>query len=549
MIAHAVEMVASSSTTWLRADLAREIAARLPAEVAASAADVVRVVDELAERASEHCVELHPRPRRAGARRHDGRPVTEHVVDRRLTTPALLEQEAGLLRWARANVGLRPPSASDDEPQVIAARDVAGCRRLVLVVGPAGAGKTTMLAGSVAELRDQQRAVMGLAPSGKAADGLARETGSTATTVAKLLHEYGRVNGPQPEWRLPPATTLILDEAGMASTDDLARLVALADRHDWRLVCVGDPAQLPAVGRGGIFAHWCAILPAHHLEKVRRFAEAWQAEASLVLRQGDPAAAALYARHRRLRTVHPALIADRVARQYERHAEGGGTVAITTASTGTARAINLEIQRRRHPRQLGPSVTLADGTSAFVGDRVATRRNDAGLVATGGTTVRNRQTWTVTAIGDDGSLTLADGERGSVQLPSKYVARHVELGWAVTGYGNQGTTVDHGICVIEPASTRAGIYVAMTRGRSRNVAWIVDRNGTDDAEVSFAGAIARPPNAGTAHAMRDRLYRAAGVAPPTQTVPTMTDEDPARRMAERLNRLPAPARRPPGLSR
>ena len=109
----------------------------------------------------------------------------------------------------------------------------------------------------------------------------------------------------------------------------------------------------------------------------------------------------------------------------------------------------------------------------------------------------------MTAIGDDGSLAVADAERGSVRLPAEYVARHVELGWAVTGYGNQGTTVDHGICVIEPASTRAGIYVAMTRGRGRNVAWIVDRTGSADAEVSFAAAIARPPNAGTAHAVRD----------------------------------------------
>ena len=161
--------------------------------------------------------------------------------------------------------------------------------------------------------------------------------------------------------------------------------------------------------------------------------------------------------------------------------------------------------------------------------------------------MRNRQTWTVTAVEADGALTVADGERGSVCLPATYVGRHVELGWAVTGYGNQGTTVDHGICVIEPASTRAGIYVAMTRGRGRNVALIVDRTGSADAEVCFAAAIARPPNAGTAHAVRDRLYRAAGVAPPEPVLPALTDDDAARRMAEHLSRLPV--RRPPGLSR
>lgn len=293
-----------------------------------------------------------------------------------------------------------------------------------------------------------------------------------------------------------------------------------------------------------MFAHWCESFPAHHLEEVRRFHDAWQGEVSLLLRQGDPAAAAHYAEHGWLRGVHPALLSDRVARQYEQLAGGGATVAITTASTGTARGINVEIQRRRNPRRQGTSVALTDGTEVFVGDRVATRRNDTSLITSSGTAVRNRHTWTVAGIGDDGSLTVEDPHRGEAHLPADYVASHVELGWAVTGYGNQGVTVDHGICVVEPASTRAGIYVAMTRGRGRNVAWVLDRTGLEDAEEVFATAIARPPNAGTAHAVREQLYRAAGASPSAVATPAETlSEDPARRMAERLKQLPK--HRPP----
>ncbi len=161
-----------------------------------------------------------------------------------------------------------------------------------------------------------------------------------------------------------------------------------------------------------------------------------------------------------------------MARQFERLAARGESVVITTASAGTARAINVEIQRRRNLRRDGARVALADGTSAFVGDRVATRRNVA-LVTDIGAPVRNRQTWTVTEVGHGGSLLLHDPSRGSVHLPAAYVARHVELGWAVTGYGTQGMTCDHAMAVIEPSSTRAGVYVAMTRGRERNMAWIV----------------------------------------------------------------------------
>lgn len=163
----------------------------------------------------------------------------------------------------------------------------------------------------------------------------------------------------------------------MASTEDLDALVGLVERYRWRLVCVGDPAQLPAVGRGGMFALWCERLAPHRLEEVRRFADDWQATASLALRRGKPAAAQAYATHHRLQSVHPALVADRVSRQFERLSARGATVAITTASAGTARAVNLAIQHRRNPRRVGDWAELADGTGAFVGDRVATRRNVA----------------------------------------------------------------------------------------------------------------------------------------------------------------------------
>jgi ATP-dependent exoDNAse (exonuclease V) alpha subunit len=358
-------------------------------------------------------------------------------------------------------------------------------------------GQDHALAAAVDRLRAQDRPVLGAAPSGKAADVLARQAGCPALTLAKLLADTRR--------HPPPGTTVVLDESGMASTEDLGRLVALAQAKCWRLVCVGDPAQLPAVGCGGMFAHWCETLPAHHLEEIRRFAHPWEADASLALRAGDPQAATAYAEAGRLRTVHPATLADQVARQHHRLTDRGRTVAITTASAGVARAINVEIQHRRNPTRSGRNVALADGTVAFVGDRVASRRNDPTLLTTTGAEVRNRHTWTVTAVHGNGDLTVAEADRGAVHLPAGYVARHVELGWATTGYGNQGIAVEAGIAVIEPSATRAGIYVAMTRGRLGNFAWIPDPTGRGDPAQVLAQAIARPPNASTAHATRERM--------------------------------------------
>src|SRR5205085_8052108 len=137
-----------------------------------------------------------------------------------------------------------------------------------------------------------------------------------------------------------PGTTLLLDEAGMIATDDLERVVDLVEDNSWRLACVGDPHQLPAVGRGGVFADWCNRLHANRLDEVRRFSEKWEAEASLALRAGDARAAEVYAKRRRLYAAHPALVAAKVARQHAAVVAKGNTVAITTGSQAMAREIN-----------------------------------------------------------------------------------------------------------------------------------------------------------------------------------------------------------------
>jgi len=546
VIATTLEQVTAQGWSWIEADLAREIAAQLPPGSVGDARELLALVDDLAVEAAGRCVELHP-PAEAGVPlRRDGRPITEHVTSRALTTEAVLAQEARLLSWADTAVDPARDVDTSDRQRAVADA-IAGFGRLVLVVGPAGAGKTTAVAAGVEQLRRHGRNVVGLAPSGKAADVLAEATGAPSATLAKLLHadRTGR--------QLPPqGTTLILDEAGMASTEDLDHLVALCARWDWRLVAVGDPEQLPSVTRGGMFAHWTDTLPAHRLEHIHRFDEPWQAEASVALRRGDPAAAVTYAEHERVRSVHPAVVAQQVARTHAAVTARGETLAVTTSSQAMARAINEEIQwlarsgkSQGHTDRL--TVRLADGTEAGVGDQVATRRN-VPLETDRGVTVRNRHTWTVTSIAPEGSVRVSDPDRGSVTLPAGYVAEAMELGWAVTGYGNQGITADHAICVIEPGSSRAGIYVGLTRGRGHNSAVIVDPTGTADPTDALARAIARPANATTAHALRERLYLERGLEPPERHAaaerrvePGLIGDDLVRARLEALQRT-APSR-------
>ena len=402
----------------------------------------------------------------------------------RYTSEAVLAQEESIITWAMA-AQADPPSPSNsvdrtglDVLQAEAAASVAGDDRLVLVVGPAGAGKTRMLTAAAADLHQHGREVFGVAPTAKAARTLERDTGIRSDTVAKLLHEWQRTDRPPlAEFQLPAGATLIVDEAGMLSTPALHQIVNLADRNAWRVALVGDPRQLQGVGRGGLLAELCANGRVEQLERLHRFTHPWEAAASLQLRCGDPSAFDAYEAHGR---IIPGTLDDHLARMADTWITGhdeGRSVALVASTNDHVDTINRAVQQARlDAGHLDPDVAtrIAGGDHAHVGDVVATRRNDRHLTTTTGEAVRNRELWTVTATNTDGSLTVSHhGGHGHVTLPADYVRAHVRLGYAATEHGWQSDTVDTAIALTSPATTRRGLYVAATRASDENVICVI----------------------------------------------------------------------------
>jgi hypothetical protein len=162
-----------------------------------------------------------------------------------------------------------------------------------------------------------------------------------------------------------------------------------------------------------------------------------------------------------------------------------------------------------------------------IGDRVATRRNDAELQ------VANRQTWTIADIGDDGRLVLR-GRGRDKEVPAEYAAQYVELAYATTVHGAQGDTVDRAHLALSETTGAAAAYVAMTRGRESNTAHLVAES-VDEARQQWIDTFSRDrADLGPAHARRQAVEtierygpvaRRRSAPPPLRRLPATSPHD------------------------
>ncbi len=136
-------------------------------------------------------------------------------------------------------------------------------RPLSVLCGSAGTGKTTVVKAiiqAIEKAHGQGTSFQLLAPTGKAADRLRERTGKSANTIHSFLAQRGWLNE---NFTFKPAggrqedgiSTYVIDESSML---DLPLLATLFRAINWtsvqRIIFVGDPNQLPPIGRGRVFA-------------------------------------------------------------------------------------------------------------------------------------------------------------------------------------------------------------------------------------------------------------------------------------------------------
>lgn len=470
---------------------------------------------------------------------------------------------------------------SEDQAAAVAAIGGSG-RHLDVLIGPAGTGKTTTMRAlrTAWELDHGEGSVVGLAPSAVAAEVLGESLGLEAENTAKWIVEstgerldqrtqliasltsklragratpkqravLAKVLSDQKRWSFRPGQLVIVDEASLAGTLQIGTIVRQAHQAGAKVLLVGDHAQLSAVESGGALALLANESNASVLDQVWRFEADWEREASLGLRTGRAEVLDDYTAQGRIREGSSADMLDAAYDAWLTDTRSGSDSLLIGADNATVAILNrrarADLVALGHVESEG--VPIADGGLAGVGDLIVTRQNNRELACRtprrhlgrtesgpGGGWVRNGDTWRVLRTWEDGSLTVQRHTRGNsppatVTLPAWYVADHVQGGYARTAHRAQGATVDTAHAVVTDQLSREVLYVAMTRGRRSNVAYVAVNDADSELDHGHHMTVENT----TAHAVLEAVLSNSGA----QLSATETMRN-AFRDSERLDRL------------
>jgi conjugative relaxase-like TrwC/TraI family protein len=440
----------------------------------------------------------------------------------RHTTHDMLAVERHVLHTALARRGARvaiadPVALSEalTARPSLSAEQVAMVRRLTssgagvdVVIGKPGTGKSHALAAATEAWQATGTAVIGAAVAARTAVALSETAGMPTMTIARLLREV-RSTG------LPHGVVVVVDEAGMLPTRQLAQLIGATAAAHGKLILVGDDKQLPELAAGGAFRALARYLDAATLTENRRQINAWEREALDKLRTGQikPALNA-YTAASRINTA-PSTAEQRealvtawwAAQQQQSH--GGETVMLATRRADVAdlnqRARTMMIA---NGRLTGPSVSVhtEPGERTFaVGDTVIARRNTYQVG------IFNGQRGTITHVDPQRRTVTVTLKQRQMTLGSDYLdAGGLDHGYALTIHQAQGLTTGRTLILGNDSLYRESGYVALSRGRTRNDLYTATQPDNLDAVLEDDGLAhtrLRKDHGNPLAALRDALHR------------------------------------------
>ena len=517
----AVALAQQEKSTWTRADVIKYLGRVLPRS-GQDAATAAALLEALAGRALRGefepvlCLEA-PEPAEVprSLLRADGRSIYRRHGGVRYATGAQLAMEERMLAQAGARHAPRLTRAQaarslgadlaqlEDaltghahgthdqgtrtglrEDQAAALSVLTDGRRVSVINAPAGSGKTRVLAEAArAWTAAGLGPVIGITPSQSARNTLAAGVPVSYNSAQFLGHLPGRrgARGPIP---IRPGTLLVIDEASMITSPDLADLIAYARARGAKIILAGDTSQLQAVENGGGMSLLASHLGYARLAEPVRFRAPWEQQASLRLRDGDTTVLADYDQHARICGGEPEQMMDAAAAAYVALSADGTDTLLMAADHALRRELNRRIRDDLIQLGLvqdGPAVTIADGTKASPGDLIIATKNDRTVQAgQPGRTLANGDLLRIDAVTRNGLIVRraldADPRTGQRRWTDRHFLfagyENAELGYAVTDHTAQGRTVHTGLAVITGTEDRQHAYVALTRGTDVNTAYV-----------------------------------------------------------------------------
>ncbi|NKN16750.1 Ti-type conjugative transfer relaxase TraA, partial [Rhizobium laguerreae] len=389
------------------------------------------------------------------------------------------------------NVETRDPERSFrlDAEQVDAVRHVTGDSGIAAVVGLAGAGKSTLLAAARVAWESGGRRVIGAALAGKAAEGLEDSSGIRSRTLASW--ELIWANGHE---TLHRGDVLVIDEAGMVSSQQMARVLKLVEQAGAKVVLVGDAMQLQPIQAGAAFRAITERIGFAELAGVRRQREEWAREASRLFARGEiEKGLDVYAQQGHLIEAGTrAETIDRIVADWSDARKRAIETSVLKGNGGRLRGdellvlahTNQDVKRLNETLRSAMSdagalgenrafQTERGGREFAAGDRIIFLANARFLEPRaprlGPQYVKNGMLGTVVSTGDkrgDALLTVSlDNGRDVVISEDSY--RNVDHGYAATIHKSQGATVERTFVLATGMMDQHLTYVSMTRHRDR----------------------------------------------------------------------------------
>ena len=389
--------------------------------------------------------------------------------------------------------------------QADAIRLACSDRQLVLIEGQAGTGKSTVLAAVARAHHADGREIVVTSTAGLAARRLADDltTAGVPTTTYSTAALHAAVSAGRVE--LGARTTVIHDEAALASTREQQRLFTAVNRAGARLIEVGDPQQSRPVGAGGLWPTIESTADTNHARvELTRNVRARDPDDRRDQKRfrDDDAEHALAGYQARGRVT----IADQDRQAEDRALEaaeidrlaGRRTLVVAQISNEHLDALNARAQAIRYQAgQLGDAQVPVPGRPYGLreADPVQIRRTF--IHHDHDQPIRNGTTGQITHVDPSaGRLGLTLADRQSVDLDGEHLAAaDLRLAYVQHPFPAQGQTTDTTHLIVAEHATQEGSYVALTRARERTDVYtsrqLLERNENEDPVVALAAHLSR----------------------------------------------------------